>query len=219
MLNYILEPQIDSSDQQLKVISGNITGTIFHIEDRAAGLAVGAEHRQYVGIFTPDPLRQTGESQDSFASPVNQSYHVDEAYAEVSLPLLSTLGASGAVRYSDYSTFGNTTTYKAGLRWQPIEDIGVRGTYSTGFRAPHLGELYGLTQFGATLVDRCGPTGTVVVTPGNNSALANACRAQGVPDGFQQANTQITTFTGGNKNLKPEKSKSWTAGFVYKPSW
>jgi iron complex outermembrane receptor protein len=214
MLNYILAPQIDSSEQQLKVISGNITGTIFHIEDRSAGLAIGAEHREYVGIFTPDPLRQTGESQDSFASPVNQSYHVDEAYAEVSLPLLSTLGASGAVRYSDYSTFGNTTTYKGGLRWQPIQDVAVRGTYSTGFRAPNLGELYGLTQFGATLVDPCGPTGGMI-----DPKYAAGCAAQHVPAGFQQANTQITTFTGGNASLQPEKSDSYTAGIQYRPSW
>src|SRR5215472_14500511 len=219
MLKYVEAVQLDSSDQKLKLVSANITGTIFHIQDRAAGVAIGLEHRHYDGIFSPDPLRQTGESQDSLAFPVSSSYHVDEAYAEFSVPVLPSLGASAAVRYSDYSTFGNTTTYKGGLRWQPIDDLGVRGTYSTGFRAPNLGELYGLTQFGATLADPCGQTGGVVVFPGNNSALANACRAQGVPDGFQQANTQITTFTGGNKNLKPEKSKSWTAGFVYKPSW
>jgi iron complex outermembrane receptor protein len=214
MLNYILATQIDSSDQQLKVISGNITGTIFHIEDRAAGLAIGAEHRQYVGIFSPDPLRQTGESQDSLAFPVNQSYHVDEGYAELSLPLLSTLGASGAVRYSDYSTFGNQTTYKGGLRWQPVQDFAVRGDYSTGFRAPNLGELYGLTQFGATLVDPCGPTGGGIAPQ-----YAAGCAAQHVPAGFQQANTQITTFTGGNAHLKPETSDSYTVGLVYNASW
>jgi iron complex outermembrane receptor protein len=144
---------------------------------------------------------------------------VNEVYAEFSLPLLKSLGASAAVRYSDYSTFGSTTTYKGGLRWQPIDDLAVRGTYSTGFRAPNLGELFGLTQFAATLVDPCGPTGTIVVTPGNNSALANACRAQGVPNNFQQANTQITTFTGGNSNLRPEKSDSYTAGIVYRAGW
>jgi iron complex outermembrane receptor protein len=214
MLNYILAPQIDSSDQQLKVISGNITGTIFHIEDRAAGLAIGAEHREYVGVFTPDPLRQDGESQDSFASPVNQSYHVNEAYMELSLPLLSTLGASAAVRYSDYSTFGNQTTYKAGLRWQPIHDFALRGDYSTGFRAPNLGELYGLTQFGATLVDPCGPTGGGIAPQ-----YAAGCAAQHVPAGFQQANTQITTFTGGNPNLKPETSDNYTLGVVYNAGW
>jgi len=48
---------------------------------------------------------------------------VNEAYAEFSVPILPTLGASGAVRYSDYSNFGNTTTYKGGLRWQPIDDF------------------------------------------------------------------------------------------------
>jgi iron complex outermembrane recepter protein len=214
MLNYILATQLDSSDQLLKSISGNITGTIFHIQDRDVGIAVGAEHRQYDGAFEPDPLRQTGESQDSLAFPVNASYHVNEVYTEFSIPLLKTLSASAAVRYSDYSTFGNTTTYKGGFRWQPIDDFAVRGTYSTGFRAPNLGELYGLTQFGATLVDPCGPTGGGVAPQ-----YVAGCRAQGVPAGFQQANTQITTFTGGNPNLQPEKSDSYTAGFLYRASW
>jgi iron complex outermembrane receptor protein len=219
MLNYILASQVDSSDQTLKLVSGNITGTLFHIEDRAAGIAVGAEHRLYGGNFNPDPLRRIGESQDSLAFPVSASYHVNEVYSEFSFPILKSLGASAAVRYSDYSNFGSTTTYKGGLRWQPIDDLALRGTYSTGFRAPNLGELYGLTMFAATLVDPCGPTGAPVVTPGNNSALAQACRAQGVPNNFQQANTQITTFTGGNPNLRPEKSDSYTAGIVYHAGW
>jgi iron complex outermembrane receptor protein len=129
------------------------------------------------------------------------------------------VGASAAVRFSDYSNFGSTTTYKIGARWQPIEDLAVRGTYSTGFRAPNIGELYGLTQFAPTIVDPCGPSGGAVVTPTATSALAAACRAQGVPNGYQQANTQITTFTGGNPQLKPEKSDSYTAGIVYNASW
>lgn len=220
MLKYIAATQIDASEQDLKIFSGNITGHPFSIQDRPVGVAIGAEHRSYDGKFNPDPLRQTGESQDSFAAPVSAGYHVNEAYGEFSVPVLPTLGASAAVRYSDYSNFGSTTTYKGGLRWQPTEDFGLRGTYSTGFRAPNLGELYGLTQFGATLVDPCGPTGTIVVTGGPNpSPLELACRAQGAPVGFQQANTQITTFTGGNSKLKPEKSDSYTAGFVYNASW
>ncbi len=219
MLRFIEATQKDESEQHLKIVSANLSGHPFSIGDRPVGIAVGAEHRQYVGIFNPDPLRQDGESQDSPASPVFAGYRVNEAYTEFSVPLLPTLGASAAARYSDYSNFGSTTTYKGGLRWQPVDDFGLRGTYSTGFRAPNLGELYGLTQFGATLVDPCGPTGSVVVMPGNNSPLAQACRAQGVPSGFQQANTQITTFTGGNAKLAPEKSKSFTSGFIYNASW
>ena len=159
MIDYIRTTQIDSSKQTLQLLSANVTGDLFDIGDRAAGFAVGAEHRKYVGEFLPDPLRQTGESQDSFASPVNSNYDVNEVYAEFSFPLLESLDLSAAVRWSDYSTFGSETTGKAGFRWQPIEAIALRGTYSTGFRAPNLGELFGLTQFAATLVDPCGPTG------------------------------------------------------------
>jgi iron complex outermembrane recepter protein len=219
MLNFVQAVQRDESEQDLKIISGNITGHPFDFNGRPVGIAVGGEHRQYVGAFNPDPLRQNGLSQDSPAQKVFGGYRVNEAYVELGVPLLATLGASAAARYSDYSDFGGTTTYKAGLRWQPLHDFGLRGDYATGFRAPNLGELYGLTQFAPTLVDPCGPTGTVVVTPGNTSPLAQACRAQGVPNGFQQANTQITTYTGGNPHLRPERSKSFTVGFVYDASW
>jgi iron complex outermembrane recepter protein len=222
MINFIRTTQIDSSKQKLQLISANVTGTMFDIGDRPAGFAVGAEHRKYVGEFAPDPLRQTGESQDSFAAPVSASYDVNELYTEFSFPLFETLDASAAVRYSDYSTFGSEVTGKAGLRWQPIKALAFRGTYSKGFRAPNLGELFGLTQFGATLVDPCGPTGHVVVSDAdglNTTPLETACRSQGVPSGFEQANTQITTFTGGNPDLKPEKSDSYTFGIVHDATW
>jgi iron complex outermembrane recepter protein len=221
-IDWIRTTQIDSSKQVLQLLSANVTGDLFDIGDRTAGFAVGVEHRNYEGEFRPDPLRETGESQDSFASPVDEELEVSELYAEFSFPLLESLDASAALRWSDYSTFGSETTGKAGLRWQPVEAIALRGTYSKGFRAPNLGELFGLTQFAATLVDPCGPTGTVVVNDAdglNTTPLETACRAQGVPSGFQQANTQITTFTGGNSELQPEKSDSFTVGLVHYAGW
>lgn len=221
MIDYIRTTQNDASVQVLDVFNANLTGELFELGGGAAGFAAGIEHRRYEGDFRPDPLRQTGESQDSFAAPVSASYDVSEVYAELALPISETLDASVAVRYSDYSTFGGTTTGKAGFRWQPTDDLVFRGTYSTGFRAPNLGELFGLTQFGATLVDPCGPTGTVIVNRNNgiSPGLEAACVAQGVPNNFEQANTQITTFTGGNPNLEPEESDSYTIGAVYSPGW
>jgi iron complex outermembrane recepter protein len=222
MINYIRTRQIDSSTQKLDLVQANISGDMFDIGGRAAGFAAGLEHRRYQGEFNPDPLRQTGESQDSLAFPVSADYDVDELYAEFNFPVLETLDISAAIRYSDYSTFGNETTGKAGFRWEPVESFAFRGTYSTGFRAPNLGELYGLTQFGATLTDPCGPTGSPVVVDADGldtTPLETACRAQGVPNGFEQANTQITTFTGGNPELQPETSDSYTLGLLYSPSW
>jgi len=216
MIDWIRTEQIDSSKQILDLFQANVTGDMFDIGDRTAGFAAGLEHRRYRGDFNPDPLRRTGESQDSFAAAVSASYDVSEVYGEVNVPLLSTLDLTGALRYSDYSTFGSATTGKVGFRWQPIEDLVLRGTWSEGFRAPNLGELYGLTQFGATLVDPCGPTGS----PGPSSPeFAAGCLAQGAPPSFEQANTQITTFTGGNPNLSPEESNSYTVGVVYSPGW
>lgn len=221
MIDYIRTNQIDSSKQVLDIISANLTGDMFNIGDRSAGFAAGVEWRKYRGEFNPDPLRQTGESQDSFAAPVSADYTVRELYTEFNFPVLATLDLSAAIRFSDYSTFGNATTGKAGFRWQPIEDVVVRGTWSEGFRAPNLGELYGLTQFGATLIDPCGPTNQIVVdtTNGISPGLEAACVAAGVPNNFEQANPQITTFTGGNPDLDPEESESFTFGVVYSPGW
>ena len=216
MLNYISTTQRDSSDQTLDLLTANLTGDLWSMGNgQYAGFALGYEHRKYDGDFNPDPLRQNGDSQDSFASPISASYSVDEGYAELQVPWFKTFSTDFAVRYSDYSTFGGATTGKAGFRWQPIEDFVFRGTYSTGFRAPDIGELYGLTMFGPTLVDPCNGFGTASATPGT----AAYCKAQGVPVGFQQANTQITSITGGNPDLQPEKSNNTNIGAVWSPSW
>ncbi|MFL6591370.1 MAG: TonB-dependent receptor [Luteimonas sp.] len=216
MLDYILTDQHDSSKQALDLVTANITGDLWQMgDDRHAGFAVGFEHRRYQGDFTPDPLRQTGESQDSFAAPISASYHVNEAYAELLVPWLASFSTDFALRRSQYSTFGGATTGKVGLRWQPTEDLVLRGTWSEGFRAPNLGELYGLTQFGATLVDPCNTDASGNFVP----LYAAGCQAGGVSAPFQQANSQITTFTGGNPNLDPEKSKNYNVGAVWSPSF
>jgi iron complex outermembrane receptor protein len=215
MLGYIKTTQIDSSKQVLDLFSANLTGDLWAMGgDRNAAFATGVEYRRYQGKFNPDPLRQTGESQDSFAAPVSASYSVKEFYGEVQLPWADSFSTDFALRYSDYSTFGSATTGKAGFRWQPIEDLVIRGTYSTGFRAPNIGELYGLTQFGATLTDPCSN-----YTASGNATLISRCQALGVPSGYEQANTQITTFTGGNPALDPEKSDNYNIGAVWSPSW
>ena len=216
MLNYITTPQRDTSKQVLDLITANLTGDLWNMGERHAGYAVGYEHRRYQGSFNPDPLRQSGESQDSFAAPVSASYSVDEAYGELQIPWTASFSNDFAARYSNYSTFGSAVTYKFGTRWQPVQDLVFRGTYSTGFRAPNLGELFGLTQFGNTLVDPCGSTGHP--GPAGPQYVAG-CIAQGAPPNFEQANTQVTTFTGGNAHLKPEKSNSYNIGAVYSPSW
>jgi iron complex outermembrane receptor protein len=225
MLNYISTGQHDSSKQVLDLLNANLTGDLWTMGDnRHAGFAIGYEHRRYQASFNPDPLRVTGESQDSAAIPISSSYDVNEAYGELQVPWARTFSTDFAVRFSKYSTIGSATTGKAGFRWQPIEDLVLRGTYSQGFRAPNIGELYGTGQFGPTVVDPCNYFGTSKATAGT----AAYCAAAGVPapsdpnnpdTAFQQANTQITSITGGNANLRPEKSDNYSLGAVYSPAW
>lgn len=213
MLDWVRINTKDSSKQELEVFSANLTGDLFEMPAGPFGFATGYEHREYAGSFTPDQVRIVGESQDSAAIATEGDYDVDEVYAEANIPLLAdvsgakSLDASLAVRYSDYSTFGGETTGKFGMKWRITDDFMVRGTYAEGFRAPFIGELFGLAQFGAVLTDPC-----------SNNVTPN-CVALGVPPGYEQTNPQITTSTGGNPNLQPESSKSFTIGFVYSPEW
>ncbi|MBA3512022.1 TonB-dependent receptor [Sphingomonas sp.] len=220
MYDWVRFIQNDSSQQKLWGATGNISGGLFDLPGGPLGVAIGVEHRDYSGRFDPDPIVAAGLGSDIPARPTKGGYNVDEAYAEVNAPLLADrpffqlLELSGAARYSDYSASGSTTTFKGGVNWKPVRDLRFRGTYSEGFRAPSIGELFGTpSRFDQTLEDPCSsdqnPTGAI---------LAN-CLAQGVPPGYTQINPQIAVITGGNENLKPETSKGWNFGGVYSPSF
>ena len=62
------------------------------------------------------------------------SRSVYAGYAELNVPVTSTLDVTAAVRFDKYSDFGNTTNPKLGFRWQPAKPVLVRGSFSTGFR-------------------------------------------------------------------------------------
>jgi len=223
MLDYVAFTQRDSSRQRLWDFSANLTGGLFELPGGTAAIALGVEHRDQSGRFDPDPVVAAGLGSDIPALPTSGSYNVDEAYAELRLPLLgNTPGAyrlelSGAARYSDYSTSGSTTTFSAGVNWQPIEDLLFRGSWAEGFRAPSIGELFGTpSRFDQEVVDPC--SGMTAGTPANIRAN---CIAEGVPanNSYVQLNAQLPVVTGGNAALDAETSESWGAGVVWRPGF
>jgi iron complex outermembrane receptor protein len=156
--------------------------------------------------------------------PTSGSFDVDEAYAELRLPLLRDVGGfhrlevTGAARYSDYSTSGSTTTFSAGINWEPVEGLLFRGSWAEGFRAPSIGELFGTpSRFDQEIVDPCSDFN-------NNGASATVranCVADGVPanGSYVQTNAQLPVVTGGNPDLDAESSESWGFGAVWRPSF
>jgi len=62
------------------------------------------------------------------------------AYVDVEAYLTENLLVAGAVRYENFSDFGNTTKGKLSARWEFVEDFAIRGAISTGFKAPTIGQ-------------------------------------------------------------------------------
>jgi iron complex outermembrane receptor protein len=223
MLDYVAFTQRDSSRQKLWDFSANLTGGLFDLPGGPAAIAIGLEHRHQSGRFDPDPVVAAGLGSDIPALPTSGSYNVDEAYAELRLPLLRDTGffhrleLTGAARYSDYSTSGSTTTFSAGINWQPIEELLFRGSWAEGFRAPSIGELFGTpSRFDQEVADPC--SGMTAATPANIRAN---CVAEGVPNdnSYVQLNAQLPVVTGGNDTLDAESSESWGVGMVWRPSF
>ena len=61
-------------------------------------------------------------------------------YIDIESQLTDDLLVGGAVRYEDYSSFGDTTNYKVAFNYQLFDAIALRGSTSTGFRAPTMGQ-------------------------------------------------------------------------------
>jgi iron complex outermembrane receptor protein len=131
-----------------------------------------------------------------------------------------------AGRISDYNISGSESTYKIGALWQPVQDISLRGSISTGIRAPGIGELFGgAAREDFTFLDPCadvlGQSGTS--NGGRDSAqpqnIIDNCAALGISTDFLQRNPQLSAVSAGNENLIPETSDSISVGFVYSAGW
>ncbi len=223
MLEFIGYTERNSSEAELADFTFNVTGNLMDLPAGPLAIATGYEHRRVSGSFDPDPVTEAGLTSDIPARSGSGSYDVDELYAELRVPILANhpfaylLEGSLAGRVFDYSTSGQDSTYSAGLRWRPIEEILFRGSWGQGFRAPSVGELFGGgSRFDATIVDPCNNlSGT---TPAN--VFLN-CTNNGVPsDGsYAQRNDQLPVFVRGTATLQPETSEAWNVGAVWRPHW
>ncbi|WP_171304534.1 TonB-dependent receptor [Acinetobacter proteolyticus] len=172
------------------------------------GFAVGASYRR--DDWQSKTLAEIASVAPSTGvdpnEPVNEgSRNIKAVFTELHIPLHKTLEAQLAARYDDYSDFGDTFNPKFSLRWEPIKQLMFRTSYTKGFRAPTLQEMHSpksVTNTAATYNDPLLCPGGV---PAAGALPARDCGMQ-----FDRQN-------GGNQNLEPEKSDSFTAGMVFEP--
>jgi iron complex outermembrane receptor protein len=212
MLDFVTFVQKDVSDQELFDFTFNLTGEFGGFSAGNIGWAAGFEHREEDGAFTPDSVVSKGFTAGVPASPTAGGFDVDEFYGEVIVPLWQGDGAqrldvNAAARYSDYDLFSSDTVFSFGANWAPTDNLVFRANFAEGFRAPNIGELFNTgSRFDAGVSDPCSNP-----APEDQSN----CLALGVPADFVTLNPQTSVTTGGNPNLTPETSDTFTAGFSW----
>lgn len=182
-------------------------------------LAVGAEYRKDDFQITPGaPVTYTYGRSDNRAIPifgqagetaqpgmqgfpgfspneaVDDGRHNYAVYLDAESRLTDRVLLGAAVRFEDYSDFGNTSTGKLSARFDFTDRFALRGTLSSGFRAPGVQQLFYSQR--STNLD---PSGVLVdtLTARQDSAVTRAF---------------------GIQPLKEEESVSATVGFVWKPA-
>ncbi|WP_340314755.1 TonB-dependent receptor plug domain-containing protein [Rhizorhabdus argentea] len=158
-------------------------------------IAFGAEYRwnRYtIGAGDPSSYYKAGASSYPGFRPSDAGSNTrkaESAYLDIAITPIDGWKADGAVRYEHYSDFGTKVIFKGTSRYDFSDALALRGTVSTGFRAPTLAESF----YSATNV---GPTTAFVQLPANSAAAKLV--------GFQ--------------NLEPEKSTNFSVGTVIRPA-
>lgn len=114
-------------------------------------------------------------------------------YLDLETDITQKLSASTAYRYEKYDDFGDTNNASLSLRYKLLPQVAVRGSVSTGFRAPSLAQQY-FTQTSSQLVN-----------------------GQFVEAGTFPSSSQVAQLLGA-EDLKAEKSKNYSLGFVFTPT-
>ncbi len=160
------------------------------------------------------------------------SFNVKEGFVELEAPIFGhhpgiyALTLEGAARYADYSTSGGVWTYKYGGTYAPTQDLRFRAIYARAVRAPNLNELYAPTANTAqNIVDPCdqgqGLGGAALVAlPAGCAKIPGIANYVATHGNFAYSLAQVQTifgFTGGNRNLQPEATNTFTAGATFTP--
>jgi outer membrane receptor protein involved in Fe transport len=186
-------------------------------------VAVGAEYREESLFNMPDQAYADGllAGQGGATEKIEGSINVKELFLELLVPIVQDVkGAQDlslelGYRYSDYSTSGGVSTYKAQASYAPTQSWRLRGGYNRAIRAANVRELYRPRGFNLS--------GNNDICAGPNpSATEGQCANTGVLPGqygniLENPAGQYNTLEGGNPFLDPEKADTITAGVVWTP--
>lgn len=180
---------------KLRSVDAKLSGDLFKLPGGMFSYAAGVQLRKESIQTRPSDALFSGDiaGLGGATPPIDRDRNIKSAFAEVVAPVMKGLELNGAVRTDRYNDVGNADTYKVSATYSPVKQVKVRASTGTGFRAPLLGELW-LPQ-----------------TIGTSEQFTD-------PAFPNNPNLQVPALTGGNPDLKPEKSKQTTIGIVLQPT-
>jgi iron complex outermembrane recepter protein len=229
----VLGEELDRNLSTYHSVGASASRPLFTLGGRDVVLALGGEVAEQ--RFKNDPsllLQGVGDAiigAGGGVLPFDTTRRSFGVFSELLMPLTKQLEVTGAVRFDNYDAAvnrrlfdtdgdplpgsreegkkANATTWKLGLRYQPVQQALLRASIGTGFKAPTLANITSPLQNGGVT---SGSYNCPFVAP---DPLAAGCD---IPD------SQYQTQIGGNARsdagaLKPEKSRQFTFGFVLEP--
>ena len=196
-----LAPQTHSTaTTELAYLSGNASRDLMALPGGPLALAIGVDAHTLKANNPGEPYAPQGDIIMDGSAYASGSQSVIAAFTEFSAPVARNLELTAAGRLDHYAKFGSSFTPKLGFKWTVVPQLALRGTFARGFRAPGIAEA--------------GNSGTGSATS-NPAPDPLRCPFTGRPSDCGQG--YIATQSSGNPNLKPEKSRSYTVGFVFEP--
>ncbi|MES2402835.1 MAG: TonB-dependent receptor, partial [Pseudomonadota bacterium] len=214
----------------------DISGGLFDLPAGTVSLAAGVSYnKQYTNnVVDPEILIQESPPYScalgsACSSHLQGGFNVKEVYAEMLIPILKDMPFARALnltlgdRYSKYNTVGGTNNWKVALEYRPIDDLMLRGTVTSVFRAPSIAQLYGPPTSSAPRLSYDPCTGFRGAPAGSGPALAciNVPTDGSYVDSYVSSGQQLTAINGGAQffgvHLKPESGKTFDFGAVYSP--
>lgn len=181
-----------SQDQMtFEQATAGVSFDLGEIGGRSVSWALGTEYASWDFSSKVDDQSEAGNVLGSSGNSSAGKRNMRAFYIETVAPITDQVELNLAGRYDRYSDFGSASTGKATVRYQPLDNLTLRATYGTGFRAPTLSDLYAADSFSADYaVD--------YVTCGGD------CDER-----------QYNVTRSSNEDLKAEESTSFTAGAVW----
>lgn len=192
-------------DDRTGIFQVHVTGggTLIELPGGPLTVAGGFEYRSEEFVQNEDPNSKAGNLtaiQFTVGPLTNGRRYIWSIFGEADVPIFGNQWSWPGMRSLDvvlserqdyYSDFGSAAKPKIAIRYKPFNDLTLRATYSEGFVAPSLPELFGSPLPGQTgIVD---------------------------PKFPQLGNLTVLESTKGNPNLKPENAYTYYAGAVWSP--